>query len=131
MVTLDVSAAWSTYLHESKLTQIVGAFLHEPLDGPEPLLNTFCIVHPIDAHAEEKRVDTKLPQQRGFFGVDGLLARCIARDFIKRDTAGERLHYRPMIFPLHREMVPVNARLQRSIHRLEKIVAIGVNMESH
>src|SRR2546428_2072462 len=131
VVTLDVSAAGGAYLDKSKLTQVVRIFLEETLNCPEPLLNTFCIVHPINANSEEKGVDAKLPQQRSFFSVDGLFAHPIALDFIKRHTDRERLHDGAMVFPLHREMIPVDARLYGAIHRLQKIVAIGVNMESN
>src|SRR5271167_3509714 len=69
VVSLDMSAAGRSDLHEGELVPISRMLLEQSLNGEEPLQDSFGIVHPIDTHPEERRIHAQPSQQVDAFRV--------------------------------------------------------------
>src|SRR5207249_8844323 len=117
LVAVDHAAARRRELYEHESLAVFRVGLEEEAQGPDPLGQPLGVVDALDADAEKLGGDAKASQQ--------LRARHARRivDELGRDTDRERRHGRRVLAARHREALPVDARLERAVDRLEEVVA--------
>src|ERR1035437_145827 len=125
----NTAAAWRANLNKCELALIAGMPLQKRLDSLEALDNTLGIVHTINAYTKESRFDSEFCDQGAafFFGVDFFWS--IGRLAGEVHANRERQHSGPVVATLDRKVFPVDPGLKYAIHRIEKVVAVRLNMK--
>src|SRR4029453_7308905 len=123
LVAIDGGAAGRSQLHEHQSLAVLRIGLEEVPERGEALRQPLRVVDALDAHTDELGRDPELPQQLGA----GLARRIV--DELGRDADRERLDVRRVVTARHREALPVDARLDRAIDRLQEVVAVVLRVE--
>ena len=87
------------------------------------------VIHTIDAHTNEYRLDAQFPDQR-----TALLSRIdFPRNVVSLggefDTNREREHRRLVIVPLDGEVLPVHPGFEYAIYGTQEVIGVSPNME--
>src|SRR5689334_16681824 len=105
-------------LDERQVTSIARILIKQPLNSPEPLLNSLGVIDAVDAQSQECRFDVQLSEYRR-----PALARKPMPPYAvvlpaELHTDWKRSYCRKMLTPVDRKMLAVDSRFQRSIHAL-------------
>ena len=124
LVAIDHPAAGSGELHEYEPLAVFGIGLEEEAQRPDPLRQALGVVDALDPHPDELGLDSEPAQELG----PGDAQRVV--DELGRDADRERLHVRRVLAARHRETLPVDARLERAVDRLQEVVAVVLGVEA-
>src|SRR5260370_27096493 len=123
-------AAGTEDLHETEPLLVSGVELEKTLESAEALEDSLGVVNAIDTHSEERGLDTHLGAKRGAFFAGAARFADRVRILRKRHADGIGAHPRDVALPVHGEAVPLRKRFERAVHRLQKIVAVRLNMKA-
>ena len=89
------------------------------------------VINAIHPNAHERRAHAVLAQQFGTLQVNRLdrCAFCLLRLF-ETDADRKWTDLRLMPFASHRKTRAINARFKRAIHRIEEVIAMGLDMKA-
>jgi len=135
VIALDVSAAWRPDLHKSEFSLIAGIFLEEALDGEKALENSLGVVDAVDADAHERRLYANAAQEsRAFEVVESVIIIVVVFDGIvvrESNADRKRADESAMILPQCREVLPIHARFDNAVDRLEKVIAVRLDVKAN
>src|SRR5580765_4454648 len=129
MVALDVSTARSPDLNKRENALIARIFFEEPLYCQESLENPLGVVEAVDSNAHQCSFDSESLQQ-GSAKFVGRLLRMVRLRFRGIHADRKWTNGCAMVQALHRKMLPVDARLDNSVDRLQEIGAMRLDVEA-
>ncbi len=118
------AAAGRRELHEHEALAILGEALEEAAQGAEALGQALGVVEPLHPDPEELGGGVEAREQ--------LLARRGGRVVHEAGSHADRkrLHRRDVLAAGDREALPVDAGLDRALHRVQKVVAVVLGVEA-
>ncbi len=129
-VARNGSAAGRANLDKGELVLVGRTVFEKALDGAKTLRNSLGVIDAVHADTHVGGLHAKIPEQCRALQVREILRRLGLIVAVERNADGKRPHQRGMPVPHHRKVFPIDARFQRAIHGIQKIVAVPLDMET-